>query len=147
MAIRNIWMYDIDPLILIMNHTIIILIITNGNIMKDLNILLDQLYEIDEITYYRISDIYYITSDNRIKEFIIIGCVQDSIQEKGLHWDISLDEYLKNYIIDISSIGPGYDGDHWNERHLSLMVEVVDRNLCYAILKAYIEVIKRINKQ
>ena len=114
---------------------------------KDINILLDQLYEIDEIVYHKINDLYYLICDNQIKEFIIIGYLQQTLQEKSLHWDISPNEDLNQYIVSISSIEPGYDGDYWNEKHLSLIVEVVDRNLCYAILKAYIEAIKRITKQ
>ena len=70
------------------------------------------------------------------------ACLQRAIEVRGLVWDVSLvvDE-PSPYMAGIYEIDPGYDGDCWNEQHLSCIAECGGNSPAEALLSAYLEAI------
>ena len=106
---------------------------------------LTELQKADPATYNEIRSIFgavIVKGELRpkIADDIIQGCLQRAIERRGLAWDGSLavDEPAP-YMAGIYEIGPGYDGDHWTEKHLSCIAERGGNSPAEALLSAYLE--------
>jgi len=71
------------------------------------------------------------------------GEVQRAIAATELHLLQSQYEDDGQYYAEISRIVPGYDGDCWNEKHLSLIAMGNGPSPCHALLACYIDCLER----
>jgi len=107
---------------------------------EDLAALLERLKQCDPATYQEILHFElagYHRPRNQCLDHLQCG-VQRVIAAHSWHLLQSQDVDDGQYYAEISEIAPGYDGDCWNERHLSLMAEGKGPSACHALVAAYI---------
>ena len=111
--------------------------------------LLGELKELDPHTYNEIAK-YGLNWNHPEEEFltnaIIQSTTQDAILRHKWHYDISswnLCDDKPEYVVEINEVAPGYDGDHYNEKHLYLIASESSNSLLEALLTSYIKTIKR----
>lgn len=109
--------------------------------MPEISELLQKLRPLDAPTYENICKwgLNWNHPDEAVlSEYIIQGEVQRAIAATELHLLQSQYEDDGQYYAEISRIVPGYDGDCWNEKHLSLIAMGDGPSPCHALLSAYI---------
>ena len=87
---------------------------------------------------------YYIKHLRRYKHDIIQGRIQRACERRGWTWCIykQTPEEKKSHYAEISEIGPGYDGDYYNQYHESCIAEKEADTAAEALLAAYIAAVK-----
>lgn len=84
------------------------------------------------------------SSDAYYPDFIIQGCIQRACEKREWTWNIckQTPEEEKSHYAEICEIGPGYDGDYYNQYHESGITWKEANSPAEALLGAYITAIK-----
>ena len=84
------------------------------------------------------------SSDAYYPDFIIQGCIQRACERREWTWNIckQTPEEEKSHYAEICEIGPGYDGDYYNQYHESGITWKEANSPAEALLGAYITAIK-----
>ena len=117
--------------------------------INKIKVLLGKLKELDPYTYNEIAK-YGLNWNHPEEEFLTNAIIQSTIQDAILRhiwqYDISswkLWDDKSEYVVEINRVAPGYDGDHYNENHLYLLVSESSSLLLEALLLAYIKTLKQ----
>ncbi|MFA5433315.1 MAG: hypothetical protein WC319_10690 [Candidatus Paceibacterota bacterium] len=75
---------------------------------------------------------------------LIQSCIQRACESRGWTWSVykQTPEEEKSYYAEICEIGPGYDGDYYNQYHESCITWKEANSPAEALLGAYITAIK-----
>ena len=108
--------------------------------------LLEELKEVDPKLYDDISHLELIGWQQPRNQAMdhLQGCIQRACERRGWTWSVykQTPEEEKSHYAEISEIGPGYDGDYYNQYHESCITWKEANSPAEALLGAYITAIK-----
>ena len=108
--------------------------------------LLEDLKQVDPKTWNDIDlSLSFLINENSTSGHALIqGCIQRACESQGWTWNIckQTPEEEKSHYAEICEIGPGYDGDYYNQYHESGITWKEANSPAEALLGAYITAIK-----
>ena len=108
--------------------------------------LLEELKEVDPKLYDDISHLELIGWQQPRNQAMdhLQGCIQRACERRGWTWNVckQTPEEEKSHYAEICEIGPGYDGDYYNQYHESGITWKEANSPAEALLGAYITAIK-----